>query len=674
VWVLGLGASVQAAPPAPDRAQRSGGEALPEPRPLTAVPPSIGLNVPAQVPLGQDVTFSVTFDNLHPTEIGYGPIVDIVLDTTGADAGASGGPFDGLGTTSISASYLGIPFSTAGPNPTMWILTFDATGAATHPLMRNASGAFITVNGTPGDKLVVLRLPFGSFAPNQPPATVSMTVNMSNFADVGTPLSIRARGGYQFGGDPLDNWCCGDPGDVTLSGFTPATVTPTLVTLSKTYAGPESEAATGPNFRTFYPLQYTVTASIAPGQSLTGLSLADTLPANLQFFSLLASSPGGASCTLPGTTPGGTINCSFPGPVSGSASLTFDFYVPRDNASGGRVLDPSSGDDVTSCDNASLATAWTPLDPRDAGGPVTVNPAGCEHTLTDKSIAVQKSVANLSGANAPGALLEYTLHFQVSDFFAFQGVTLTDVVSDGQHVEGTPTLEVEGNGYSLPALAMAAANYDVACDYTGGPGPECTIDDSGVPPPNTGDTTLRFRVSDELVSRGRPNGRWVGGCVNPAGGSANPDCNPANPGGFNDGPTYATLRFRTRILNNFTDDIPSGDASVDQGDVLANDVRIVGDLLTTGTLLPNGNSEDDTSSAGLSIGTGTLSKSVYAVNGGAPGDPVRVKPGDAVTYRITYRLPISDVENLEFNDYLPLPVFHVGDPDEAGGSGPSVVL
>ncbi len=333
-------------------------------------------------------------------------------------------------------------------------------------------------------------------------------------------------------------------------------------------------------------------------------------------------------------------------------------------------MDLLTGDDATSCNDASLTAAWTPLDPRDAGGPVTVNPGGCEHTLTDKSIAVQKGVVNLSGANAPGALLEYTLRFQISDFFAFQGVTLMDVVSDGQHVEGTPTLEVEGNGFSLPAWPMAGGvggNYTIACNYTGGPGLECTSDD---PAANTGETTLTFRVSDELISRGRPNGRLVGGCIDPVSGTTNPDCDPANPGGYNDGPTYATLRFRTRILSEFTDDFPSGDPSVDQGDVLGNDVNIAGDLLDTGTLTLSGFSESDVSSTGLSIGTGSLSKSVYAVNGSAPGDPVRVKPGDAVTYRITYTLPISDIENLEFNDYLPLPVFHVGDPDEVPPAGP----
>ena len=50
---------------------------------------------------------------------------------------------------------------------------------------------------------VVLRLPFGSFTPGQPAATVHVTTQLSNLADAGTPLTIGASGGFQFGADPL---------------------------------------------------------------------------------------------------------------------------------------------------------------------------------------------------------------------------------------------------------------------------------------------------------------------------------------------------------------------------------------------------------------------------------------------------------------------------------------
>ena len=653
-----------------------------EARPRQRSVPTVSLSVPAQVPVGQDVSFTLAFDNNDPVDVGYGPLLDVILDTTGADGD------DGLGTTSISASYLTIPFTTGGPNPTMWVLTFDALGQATHPLYRDASGAHITVSGTPGDTLVVLRLPFGSFAPEQPPAVVNMTVNMSSYADVGVPLNVQARGGYEFGYTPLDDWCCGDaawPGAV--SGWTSGSVTPTLFALSKAYSGPEGEAATGPNFRSFYPMRYTVTVDIAPGQSIANLTLNDALPANLQYYDVIASSPAGASCTEPvqppppPESPGGILICSWAVPVSNSASLTFDFYVPRDDSSGSRVLNPITGNDATSCDDASVSGSWMPTDPRDqTGGPfaVSANPPGCEHTLTDKSVAIQKGVTNLSDpVNSPGDVLEYTLRFQISDFFALNAIEVVDGVSDGQHLDPTftPTLQLEGNPYTWPVTPFLSTpltdpvnwTYDVDCNYSGGAGAECTTDSTGAP--NDGSTTLTFRVSGEIVQRALDaSGRMVGGCVNPATGSANPDC-----GSYNNGPTYWIIRFRTVILDNFTDIhlIPpnSGDASIDQGDVLQNGADVTGSVLATGTFMPTGSSESDDSAADASIGTGGLSKSIYALNGAAPGDPVRVRPGDLVTYRITYVMPTGDEENLRFDDYLPLPVFSVDDPNNDGVGG-----
>ena len=676
ILLLGLMAGSSAAAPSyssPEINLTSSLRQIPPPKPALAPAASVALNVPSEVPVGQNVAFTVAFDNTG-ADPGYGPIIDVILDTTGVDADASGGPYDGLGTSSISASYLMIPFITSGSGQNMWVLTFDPSGTVIHPIMRNSTGAYITVNGTPGDTLVVLRLPFGSFTPDQPPASVSMNVNMSNYADVGTPLTIQARSGFEFGATPLDDWCCGDPGDVTLTSFVTQTVTPTLLTLSKTYSGPENEAASGPNFRSFYPMQYTVTASIASGQNLTNVILQDVLPDNLQGFSLLSSSPGGASCAAFGATPGGMIQCSFTGPISGSASFTFDFYIPLEDASANRVINPLSGNDVMSCDNVSVNADWTPLDPRDVGGALSENPAVCEHNLTDKSIAIQKNVVDINGGEiAPGDILEYTLSFQASDYFVFSDIIITDTISDGQHFDPAfgPTLSFNGNGFSLSAGAFNAANRDVSCNYTGLPLPvpnaDCTIDD---PAANDGTTGLEFRVSNEILLRQPASlGRGVGGCIDPLIGSADPNC-----GTYNDGPTNSTIVFRSIVQDQFTDDhlLPgrSGDPSVDQGDVLVNNVDISGNVLDTSDFSPTGNSEADTSTDSVSIGTGGLSKFIYAVNGAAPGDPVQVSPSDNVTYRIRYVMPTGDEENLRFDDYLPLPIFQVGDPDDNGTSGP----
>src|SRR4029079_17635542 len=74
-----------------------------------------------------------------------------------------------------------------------------------HPYAVDNTGTPVQVCGTPGDKLVVLQLPFGSFTPAQPPAVITVNAHMSNLADLNAPLNIQARSGFQYGADPLDN-------------------------------------------------------------------------------------------------------------------------------------------------------------------------------------------------------------------------------------------------------------------------------------------------------------------------------------------------------------------------------------------------------------------------------------------------------------------------------------
>ncbi|MCX8024588.1 MAG: hypothetical protein N3A60_05255, partial [Thermanaerothrix sp.] len=204
--------------------------------------------------------------------------------------------------------------------------------------------------------------------------------------------------------------CIRDRPSATLSHWISDSITPTLFILEKTYHGPEDETATGPNF----PRRYTITATIAPGQTMNAFNLSDVLPNNMQFVALVSTSPSSASCTLPSlSTPGGTLSCDFAS-VSGTVSMTFEYYIPLRDAIGNSVISPTNGDDATSCNNATGGGTWTPIDTRDASGTFIQNEAGCEHVLTDKSIAIQKSVANLSPAPlSPGDTLEYTLQVQV---------------------------------------------------------------------------------------------------------------------------------------------------------------------------------------------------------------------------------------------------------------------
>ncbi|MDJ0688388.1 MAG: hypothetical protein QNJ41_07750 [Xenococcaceae cyanobacterium MO_188.B32] len=144
--------------------------------------------------------------------------------------------------------------------------------------------------------------------------------------------------------------------------------------------------------------------------------------------------------------------------------MTFSFFVPRiDDGSDSQpvIINAVSGDDAISPNNTQLGdnntgdsnNQWIPVDSRDTTQEVFVQPNpntdDSEHRLEDRSIAIQKTVANITdSSNSPGDILEYTLEFQVSDYFAFQNIDIIDTFSDGQRFNNsfTPTLTVSEHG------------------------------------------------------------------------------------------------------------------------------------------------------------------------------------------------------------------------------------
>ena len=121
--------------------------------------------------IGQDIPLTVSFDNTG-TDIGYSPFVDIVMPATG-DAPPT--PNDGISFKPGSASYNGLSLVTT-------VLTFNASGEATHPFAKNPDGSSVIVNGKAGDQLVVVQLPFGSYGPDQPAAVINFTGSVSPLA------------------------------------------------------------------------------------------------------------------------------------------------------------------------------------------------------------------------------------------------------------------------------------------------------------------------------------------------------------------------------------------------------------------------------------------------------------------------------------------------------------
>lgn len=626
-----------------------------EARILCDAAPEVSLQAPTNAQIGEQLEVTATFDNASATDTGFGPYIDLVLDTTGAD-GAGAAVNDGV--SFVSASYLGTPVNAT-------VLTFDAAGQAIHPYAKDAAGNPLVVNAPPGygegDSLVVLQLPFGSYSPSQPSATVNITLQMSNLADLDTPLNISARGGFQYGNDALDNPTT-DPSIVDPT-YANAAVTPTLFTLRKTYLGPEDETATGPNFER----QYRIELDVATGQTLTDVQLNDLLPGNLQFVRVDSLTGGpenvGARVTPDTTTPGGTLSrtiTSITGVAGVDATLTFTAYVPRIDSGGAAIIDATTGNDATVPNNISGSGTWTPLDPRDTPVTSTVDVAGPEHTLTAKSIVVQKSAAIVTNLGSPGAspgdVVEYTLDVQVSDYFAFQDLKLTDVLSDGQRFDSsfTPTITWTEQGTTFGEQNFLSGNYTVTPNFSAGAGDGSTADGTD------GTTSIEFRLSPEIA---RPIGQdqfLLGGGI-PAGGIGTGALPNNPPLAFTPG-TTVRVKFRAIIQDAFTDDLPSGNPSLNPRDVLTDNATIDGQLLDVRTLAPTLERETDNSSASITIANTAITKSIYAINGSltlptTPSGAILVRPGDTVTYRLTYTVPSGDVENLVLNDYLPSPIF-----------------
>jgi len=661
--------------------------------PLFAPVPSAAVSA-GNVSLGGDFTITATFSNAIGDAAGYGPFIDLYIPHTGLDGVFPGNSlpalpplpppafadaYDGISpvapATGYSATYL-------GNSLTVHTLNFGddggGFGCVEHPLAIDAAGMFVDVCGKAGDQLVTIVLPFGSFTPGQPPVSVEVPASLSPYADL-DDLVIRARGGFQYGATPTNDWCCPappNPPDTTiLSDANPdatawvahGTVTPTLFSLTK---GGGAETATGPN----YWQTYNITVDIADGQTLSGIVITDELPDNIVYLGPVTVSGGGVVVTEPvaGTPhnpPDNQLVVQYAsatgGPGSNDISISFPYYIAEFDANAAPVIPPLTGTPSASVNTASMSGSWSPQDRRDSDKPVNgVGVSSGANLPLDASKGSSIAPTDDSGSSGatPGDIVTYTVAFDISDYFAVDGLVASDVFSDGQRFYSDPThlpqVRVTRDGLTT-THAFDPANLVVSCNYTGAViGPDCDLLD---PAADNGETSLTFYISQQLLDDGA-NGQFLGGLV-PDGGAAN------------DGITTASITFYTQIQDRYSD-LYAG-ANLKQRDALSDFASVTGlllDVSTCGlgacTTYPGNPTVSDSDSANVVIVNGGLAKSIYAVNGVAcaiqPCPDVHVAPGDSVTYRIVSHLMIGDFKDLTITDYLPLPIFKADDPDADG--------
>lgn len=608
----------------------------------------------AAVQLGEQFTFTVSFTN-PSTQEGYAPYLDVFMPATGRD-GNDGARF-------VSATYLGRAVNS-------FVITFDANGNASHPLAKDASGNARVINAAsvgmkPGDQMVVLQLPYASVTNGQPSIDIQITGLLSNLADThysdGAPnLTINARAGFEYGNDSLNN-PVQDPSlvEASLHSFI---VTPTLLKVTQTVNMPEGETVTGPN----YTRTQTVTVTPAPGQTLTNVTVTQTVPDQVH-VSAITPGPGGtlASVTLhDGTvlTNPALIAAALANPnafvasydvhydtLSAASETQVSFYVPEIDANGRPVLDPASGNPVTlSFGTASVTGDWNPLDPRDRptdpdGYPFNETGNGQGITFVAKSITLLKQV-NLqtdvgSAGLTPGDTLRYTMDVAISDFFAFgenileQGqFTVTDQLSDGQtfSLANPPTLLLQGNGTSL----------SIALVYTH------TVNADG-------STTLVFDIAESI--RQAVAGPGLAALF----GDLYDD-------DVQNGATALRIVYDATIDTTYTSDHPPHD-QLNEGDSVGNDATVAATVLRDA--LNIGGTQTDGSSTLSTIETSSVDIELTQVNGGLPPSTGELRPGDVVTFTISYDLLVADYENFKLTAYLPLPLLNASGISWSFGSG-----
>ncbi|MGJ7517370.1 VCBS domain-containing protein [Pseudomonas baetica] len=606
----------------------------------------------SDVLLGDRFTFTVNFNNTS-TQAGFAPFINLALAATGKDGDD--------GVNFISATYL-------GQNLIAHTVTFDAAGNATHPLAKDASGNFLIINAATfgmraGDKLVVIELPFASVTNQQPVIPVQITASLSNLADTdfsnGSPdLTIRASGGFQFGNDALDN-PLNDP-SLIQAGSVAFVVHPTVITFDQTLSTPEGETATGPN----YGRTLTVTVTPAPGQTLSHVVVTQPLPDNIQ---VTAITPGAGGRLTSITLHDGTVVTD---PVAIAALIASDtvyinsftveydtltaatntqvaFYVPEVDANGQTIINPVTGDAVTITLGAPTASGeWAPLDPRDVVAPNTTidfTGTGLPTDFIAKSITLLKQVTLQTDIGqtgiTPGDTLQYTLNLAISDYFAFgkdffnEGqLVIRDQLSDGQTLTGTPTLTVTlaGVPQTIALVRTAVINAD-------------------------GTTSMVFDIAQSLRNAFSNIRGWLNGDL-----------------AFDDrleGAVLVVLSYSAIVGQTYKPPSGAPHSEINEGDELGNTAVVDGTLLQDIFNL-TGQSETDGSATTSVIPTNTVDIKIVEVNDGTPPASGELRPGDEVTFELTYDLITGDYEQFKLTAYLPLPLFDVTGVTWATGDDP----
>lgn len=557
--------------------------------------------------LGSNVQLTLTFDNNDATDTGYFPIFRFVL------------PPELTYSSSDDCGGIGSP-----------TVTVDASDPGVDPY----TGEEITL--TAGQKLVTVRPNTGQITPDQPPVQCVFTMTASGQTVGEGDLISDIRAIFAIGGTPNGTPSdCGGSGDTNCSAAESETVTPTLLSVTKS-SNDSRPFGTGPT----YPISFAINGNLASGETIHNVSISDTVqdafllaptpPADCSSFGIVII-PSPTTCTYtPDNTSvsGGTFVITY-AELSSDFSFTYSGYV--------RELD----DDLQPIISPTAGTTTTSMNPVSVTADEISGSVDTSDSLSHRSVDVTKTVSNTNdiggSGNTPGDELTWTIRSAVSDFFQIQNITFADTVGDGlDYTVGSLAVSITENGSTIDLAEADLAGYGT------------------VTPNPDGTTSLLLDLGAAMTANvnGIPDGILSGDATHASGTS-----------------TGIVATYKTTIRDNYTTDPGSGDLSVDAGDVVTNTLdAMTFDIVAVGGAV----GLTRNASASVKIAPITFGKEITHVNGApvAPG-AIHIEAGDTVTFKLSSTIPGGDAEQLSVSDYLPRPLFSTSPcPTEAVGIPP----
>ena len=135
------------------------------------------------------------------------------------------------------------------------------------------------------------------------------------------------------------------------------------------------------------------------------------------------------------------------------------------------------------------------------------------------------------------------------------------------------------------------------------------------------------------------------------------------------GATLALLSYSALISQSYTPPAGNPQSEINEGDAIGNSASVTASVLENGTNLTGG-TESDSSQTTTRIPTSQVEIALTNINGvGSPGGAIELRPGDQVTFRLSYDLVTGDYEQFKLTAYLPLPLFDLTGINWSEGSG-----